>query len=161
MSHWRATEEKDYMLQPNFLDQGPLGGKSPEASPSCRKLNWNHNCAKHCLSLTFLSIVFLLPWSDARCMPFWYCFCNNSCKEWEDGKALDDYNCPGKAVADKPYGAHLLDLSLSLDQDLGRCLQPNLSFLQLMIWKLAGSQTEQIPSRRHLNLEQDQGRRVH
>jgi len=82
-------------------------------------------------------------------------------QEWQDGKALDNYDCPAtsKAVVVKSYGVHLLDLSLGLDQDLGHCLQPNLSLPQLMSWKLVGSQTKQIPSRRRLNLEQDQGRR--
>lgn len=35
------------------------------------------------------------------------------------------------------------------------CLQPNLSSLQLMMWESQSWLTEHIPSRRHLNLEQD------
>lgn len=116
------------------------------------KLDWSCNSAKHCLPLTFL-----LPLSDARQMPFSYCFCNTSCKEREGGTALMltialawqrqlrisfvEYTC--------------WTLAQISDQDFRWQLQPSLSFLQLMIWKAVASQTEQIPSRRHLNLQKD------
>lgn len=66
--------------------------------------------------------------------------------------APDSYRSPDSA-AKKPWGIHLLDLH----HDLGRCLQPDLSFLPLMSRTLPGSPTEQIPSRRHLNLLQGSG----